>query len=137
MDRRAYTVRIPADEAADLEAVAAAEGLSVSEEIRLAIADRVAAKRKDKAFRARLRALIEQNQRVLERLADGPCWQPAARSECKHAKTTIPIKRTGPAAATAVLLLRASRSPRPRGFRRRPVSRATIAFRMAVALTRL
>ena len=50
MDRRAYTVRIPADEAADLEAVAAAEGLSVSEEIRLAIADRVAAKRKDKAF---------------------------------------------------------------------------------------
>ena len=70
MDRRAYTVRIPADEAADLEAVAAAEGLSVSEEIRLAIADRVAAKRKDKAFRARVRALIEQNQRVLERLAE-------------------------------------------------------------------
>jgi hypothetical protein len=70
MERRAYTVRIPADEAADLEAVAAAEGLSVSEEIRHAIADRVAAKRKDKAFRARVRAVIEQNQRVLERLAE-------------------------------------------------------------------
>ncbi len=70
MDRRAYTVRIPADEAADLEAVAAAEGLSVSEEIRQAIADHVATKRKDKAFRARVRAVIEQNQRVLERLAE-------------------------------------------------------------------
>lgn len=70
MERRAYTVRIPADEAADLEAVAAAEGLSVSEEIRQAIADRVAAKRKDKAFRGRVRAVIEQNQRVLERLAE-------------------------------------------------------------------
>ncbi|MGO9876575.1 MAG: ribbon-helix-helix protein, CopG family [Acidimicrobiia bacterium] len=70
MERRAYTVRISADEAADLEAVAAAEGLSVSEEIRQAIADRVAAMRKDKAFRARVRAVIEQNQRVLERLAE-------------------------------------------------------------------
>jgi hypothetical protein len=70
MERRAYTVRIPADEAADLEAVAAAEGLSVSEEIRQAIADHVATKRKDKAFRARVRAVIEQNQRVLERLAE-------------------------------------------------------------------
>ena len=39
----------------------------MSEEIRQAIADRVAAKRKDKAFRARVRAVIEQNQRVLER----------------------------------------------------------------------
>jgi Ribbon-helix-helix protein, copG family len=70
MERRAYTVRIPADEAADLEAVAAAEGLSVSEEIRQAISDHVAAKRKDKTFRARVRAVIEQNQRVLERLAE-------------------------------------------------------------------
>jgi hypothetical protein len=70
MERRAYTVRIPADEAADLEAVAAAEGLSVSEEIRQAIAYHVATKRKDKAFRARVRAVIEQNQRVLERLAE-------------------------------------------------------------------
>ena len=70
MERRAYTVRIPADEAADLEAVAAAEGLSVSEEIRQAIANHVATKRKDKAFRARVRSVIEQNQRVLERLAE-------------------------------------------------------------------
>ena len=70
MERRAYTVRIPADEAADLEAVAAAEGISVSAEIRQAITDRVAAKRKDEDFRGRVRAIIEQNQRVLERLAE-------------------------------------------------------------------
>ena len=53
MERRAYTVRIPTDEAAGLEGVAAAEGISVCEEIRQAIIDRVAAKRKVKAFRAR------------------------------------------------------------------------------------
>jgi len=35
-----------------------------------AIADRIAAKRKDEAFCARVRAIIEQNRRVLERLAD-------------------------------------------------------------------
>jgi hypothetical protein len=70
VERRAYTVRIPAEEAAELEAVATADGISVSEEIRQAIAERVAAKRKDKAFRARVRSVIEQNQRVLERLAE-------------------------------------------------------------------
>lgn len=70
VERRAYTVRIPAEEAAELEAVATADGISVSEEIRQAIADRVAVKRKDKEFRARVRGVIEQNQRVLERLAE-------------------------------------------------------------------
>jgi len=70
MEQRAFTVRLPAELAADLEAVAAAEGVSVAEEIRQAIGDRIAAKRSDAEFRDRVRAIITQNQRVLERLAE-------------------------------------------------------------------
>jgi len=70
METRAFTVRLPTDLAADLEAVAAAEGTSIAEEIRQAIGDRIAAKRTDAEFRARVRSIIDQNQRVLERLAE-------------------------------------------------------------------
>lgn len=70
MDKKAYTVRVPADEAAELEAVAAAEDVSVAEEIRRAISDHIAAKRADDEFKARVKEIIEQNQRVLERLAE-------------------------------------------------------------------
>jgi hypothetical protein len=37
---------------------------------RRTIADRIAAKRQDEAFCARVRNIIEQNQQVLERLAE-------------------------------------------------------------------
>ena len=70
MELRAFTVRLPTDLAADLEAVAAAEGTSIAEEIRQAIGDRITAKRADAKFRARVRSIIDQNQRVLERLAE-------------------------------------------------------------------
>jgi len=70
MEQRAFTVRLPADVAADLEAVAAADGTSIAEEIRQAIGDRIAAKRNDADFRDRVRSIIAQNQRVLERLAE-------------------------------------------------------------------
>lgn len=48
----------------------AADGVSVAEVIRRAVADRIAARRKDPAFQARIRSIVEQNQRVLERLAE-------------------------------------------------------------------
>lgn len=70
MEQKAFTVRLDVDQAADLEAVAAADGVAVAEEIRRAVADRIEARRKDPAFQARLRSIIEQNQRVLERLAE-------------------------------------------------------------------
>ena len=70
MSKRAFTVRLPEEQAADLEAVAQVDGLSVAEEIRDAIADRVAQRRADKAFQSRLREAIEQNRRALERLAE-------------------------------------------------------------------
>ncbi|NQV07413.1 hypothetical protein HQ535_12760, partial [bacterium] len=55
MEQRAFTVRLAADVAADLEAVAAADGTSIAEEIRQAIGDRIAAKRNDADFRDRVR----------------------------------------------------------------------------------
>jgi hypothetical protein len=70
MSKRAYTVRLPEDQAEDLEAVAQVDGLSVAEEIREAITERVAQRRADKAFQSRLREAIEQNRRALERLAE-------------------------------------------------------------------
>jgi hypothetical protein len=70
MSKRAYTVRLQEDQAEDLEAVAQVDGLSVAEEIREAITERVAQRRADKAFQSRLREAIEQNRRALERLAE-------------------------------------------------------------------
>ncbi|MEN8114756.1 MAG: ribbon-helix-helix protein, CopG family [Actinomycetota bacterium] len=70
MEQRAFTVRLDTDQASDLEAVAAADGVSIAEVIREAVADRIEARRKDPAFQARIRSIIDQNQRVLERLAE-------------------------------------------------------------------
>jgi len=70
MEQKAFTVRLDADQATDLEAVAAADGVSVAEEIRRAVADRIEARRQDPVFKERIRFIIEQNQRVLERLAE-------------------------------------------------------------------
>lgn len=70
MEQRAFTVRLDADQASDLEAVAAADGVSIAEVMRRAVADRIETRRKDPAFQARIRSIIDQNQRVLERLAE-------------------------------------------------------------------
>jgi hypothetical protein len=70
MEHKAFTVRLDTDQATDLEAVAAADGISVAEEIRQAVADRIEARRRDPGFQERIRSIIEQNQRVLERLAE-------------------------------------------------------------------
>lgn len=70
MNKHAYTVRLQEDQALDLEAVAQVDGLSVAEEIREAIAERLVQRRADKAFQSRLREAIEQNRRALERLAE-------------------------------------------------------------------
>ena len=70
MEQRAFTVRLDTDQASDLEAVAAADGVSIAEVIRDAVADRIEARRKDPAFQDRIRSIMDQNRRVLERLAE-------------------------------------------------------------------
>jgi len=69
MDTRALTLRLPADQAAQIEAVARADGVSVSEAVRVAIQDRIEARRKDRAFQARIRQMMEEERAVLEQLA--------------------------------------------------------------------
>lgn len=69
MMTKAFTMRLPEEKAAELEAVARADGVPVSEAVRDAIDEHIDARRKDKDFQARLSKLVEDNQRVLDRLA--------------------------------------------------------------------
>lgn len=69
VESKAMTVRLSAEQAAELEAVAQVEGVPVAEEIRTAIAAHIDARRQDKVFQKRLRASIERNKQILEKLA--------------------------------------------------------------------
>jgi predicted DNA-binding protein len=70
VDSKMLTVRLPAEQAQELEAVAQADGVPVAEEVRTAIAAHIEARRNDQAFRERLRASIERNKKILEKLAE-------------------------------------------------------------------
>jgi Arc/MetJ-type ribon-helix-helix transcriptional regulator len=63
------TLRLPSEQAAELEAVARADGVSVSDAVRQAIVEHIDRRRQDKEFKARLRRVIEEDREVLERLA--------------------------------------------------------------------
>ena len=66
---KAMTLRLPADQAAELEAVARADGKAVSESVREAIDALIDERRKDKEFQARLRQMVEEDRAILDRLA--------------------------------------------------------------------
>lgn len=59
------TIRLEADQADDLATVAAVDGKPVSEIVRAAVADHVAARRADPKFRAALREHIARVRRLL------------------------------------------------------------------------
>lgn len=69
MPTKAMTLRLPADRAAELEAVARADHKAVSETLREAVDKLIEERRKDKAFQARLQEMIREDQEVLARLA--------------------------------------------------------------------
>ena len=69
MESKAMTLRLSAEQAEELKAVADADGVSVTEAVRRAIDDHIAARAADEDFRSRLAASIERNRRVLDRLA--------------------------------------------------------------------
>lgn len=69
MKTKAMTLRLPTDKAAELEAVARAESKSVTDTVRDAIDLLIVERRKDKAFRARVREMIEEDRAILDRLA--------------------------------------------------------------------
>lgn len=64
-----FTVRLPDDEAADIEALARAEGLSLNETVRTALVEAIQKRRADPEFKARVRRIIKEDRELLERLA--------------------------------------------------------------------
>jgi predicted transcriptional regulator len=66
---KAMTLRLQDDLARELEAVARVENITVSEAVRRAITEHVAAKRSDREFQERLDRFMNENQAILERLA--------------------------------------------------------------------
>lgn len=64
-----FTVRLPDDEAADIEALARAEGLSLNETVRRALVEAIQRRRADPEFKSRVRRIIKEDRELLERLA--------------------------------------------------------------------
>ncbi len=69
-ETKVTTIRQDADQAAELEAVAQVEGVPVSRIVRDAIGEALQKRRSDPEFQERLRRHLDENRRVLERLAD-------------------------------------------------------------------
>jgi Arc/MetJ-type ribon-helix-helix transcriptional regulator len=66
---KTMTVRLPDEQAANLETLARVDGIHVSEAVRQAIDERIQARRADKEFQARLQRLMSENRQALERLS--------------------------------------------------------------------
>jgi hypothetical protein len=69
MSTKAVTLRLPENKAAQLEAIARADEKSVNQTLVEAVERMIAERRKDKAFKARVRAIIERDRDILEDLA--------------------------------------------------------------------
>lgn len=69
-DMKAMTLRLPAAKARELETVAQVDDIPVAEAVRDAIDQHIETRRQDAEFRARLRRALEENQDILQRLAD-------------------------------------------------------------------
>ena len=63
------TVRLDEELAADTEALARAEGLSLNKTVKQALKEAVERRRSDPAFKARVRRIIDEDRELLERLA--------------------------------------------------------------------
>jgi len=66
---KSMTLRLNDEQAAELEAIARVENVPISEEVRIALAEHIERRRRDRAFQARLKASIKRNQEILDRLA--------------------------------------------------------------------
>lgn len=69
MASKAMSLRLPEDKAAELAAIARADDMPVSEAVREAIDNHIAARRADKDFQKRLKRRLEEDAEVLKRLA--------------------------------------------------------------------
>ena len=69
MSRKTYSLRLDNDQARQLEMVARIEGVTISDEIRSAIWDRIETRRADANFRTSVQALIVEDRELLDKLA--------------------------------------------------------------------
>lgn len=67
---KATSLRLPPELAAELEAVARAQGVTISEVVRAAVSDHIAAVRADDRFQVRLREQMEKDRELMERLVE-------------------------------------------------------------------
>ncbi len=66
---KAMTIRMPADQAAELEAMARVEGHSINQAVLQSVTDRIRTRRADPDFQARLEAMFTEDREIFERLA--------------------------------------------------------------------
>ena len=67
---KVISIRIPDELAAHIDAMARAEGVSVSEAMRAAAYRYIATRRADQDFKERLRKRLEEDAEILKRLAE-------------------------------------------------------------------
>jgi predicted DNA-binding protein len=67
---KATSLRLSPELAAELKAVARAQGVTISEVVRAAVSDHIASVRSDERFQARMREQMEKNRELLERLVE-------------------------------------------------------------------
>lgn len=70
MTRKTTTLRMPEELAETAEAVARARGISVNTLVLDALAVEIERVRQDKEFTSRMRALLERDKEILDRLAE-------------------------------------------------------------------
>jgi hypothetical protein len=68
-ETKAMTLRLPGQQARELETVAQIDQVPVAEAVRSAIEAHIEARRHDPEFRSRLRKSLEEQKDILERLA--------------------------------------------------------------------
>lgn len=66
---KTMSLRLPDDQASELEAIARIDEMPVAEAVRLAIDERIQARRADKTFQERLQRILEEDREILTRLA--------------------------------------------------------------------
>jgi predicted DNA-binding protein len=64
------SLRLPEEMAEEIAAVARTDDVPVTEAVREAISNHIAARRADKAFKERLRRRLEEDREIIERLAE-------------------------------------------------------------------
>ena len=67
---KATSLRLAPELAAELAAVARAQGMTISEVVRAALNDHIASVRSDGRFQARLREQMEKDRELMERLVE-------------------------------------------------------------------